>query len=357
MSGDVMDDVFEPMFEPMDRGSLEVIRRLEAYADVRLEPTVAASSRIRAAVMVAAHRRSAQLATDAMLLASSASLTRPAGLAPAARRLSSETAGDHRTSWLDAVAWRRPAAAILAGCLTLGVLAGTAFAVRPGGMLYQARIWTEAANLPGADQELARAQAEIQRLGARLDEAEAAAAAGDGQALAAALNAYAAIVTEAAAGTAGDPDAVQAVQLTIERHMLVLNQLTVMAPAPAQAALQHAILSSTEALDDIDGGHVGPAVNSGNGPATNNGVGPAEDGNNGVGPASENTNGAAGGTSASQKPDATPVPDPTATPRPPKPTATPGTRDRTPRPTATSTHQPPGQQGDQSSPATNQDQQ
>jgi hypothetical protein len=343
MSGDVMDEVFEPV----DRGSLEVIRRLEAFADTRLEPTVAATSRMRAAVMVAAHRQAALLAADA------------AGTAvvvmPAARPAETAAGAARRPSWLDAVPWRRPAAAIMAGCLTLGVLAGTALAVRPGGPLYAARIWTEAANLPAADEQLARAQAEIQRLGARLGEVEAAAAAGDGPALSAALEAYAAIVREAAAGTAGDPAAEQAVQQAIERHMLVLTALAATVPAPAQAALQHAIASSTEALDDVDGGPGVPGTNNGNGPGTNNGNGPSENGNNGAGPAGggSNTNGAAGGGNAGEKPDATPVPEPTATPKPPK--ATPPPHDRTPRPTAT--HEPPGQQGGDPSDPPAQDQQ
>jgi hypothetical protein len=351
MSGDLMDDVFEPMFERMDRGSLEVIRRLEAYADARLEPTVAATARMRAAVMVAAHRQAAHLAADAA--GATVALTPPAGSHRSA------SAGTHRPSWLDAIAWRRPAAAILVGCLTLGVLAGTALAVRPGGLLYQARIWTEAANLPAADAGLARAEAEIQRLGARLDEVEAAAAAGDGAALAAALEAYASIVTEAAAGTAGDPAAAQAVQVAIERHLVVLSLLAATVPAPAQAALQHAIAASTEAIKEIDGAGTpgGPVVENGNGTGTNGGGGtgtdtgngPGDNSNDGVVPGGANPDGAAGGGATDDKHAAAPVAEPTATAKAPNPSPTPADRDRAPRPTAT--HQPPREQrGDSSDP-------
>lgn len=347
MSGDVMDDVYQPMFEPMDRGSLEVIRRLEAYADARLEPTVAATTRIRAAVMAAAHRQAASLAANAA--GGTVAITSDAHVAvprPAA----------HRPAWLDAVAWRRPAAAILAGCLTLGVLAGTAFAVRPGGLLYEARVWTEAATLPATDAFLARAQAEIRRLGARLDEVEAAASAGDGPALVAALDAYASIASEAAAGTAGDARAEEAVQEALERHMLVLTALAATVPASAQEALQHAIASSAKALDDIGGAPAGPGVTNGSGSGTNEGKDPAVNGKSG----SDTGNGAAGaggsaGDDPAAAPTATPTPAPTATPKPPKPTPTPPSQDRTPRPPAT--HQPPSQQGGNPSDPPSQDQQ
>lgn len=357
-----MDD----LYEPMDRGSLEVIRRLEAFADARLEPTVAATTRMRVAVMAAAHRQAALVAADT----GAATIT---GLAPSrpfaglparepsgrplpARPTPTDADAPHRRSWLDATVWRRPAVAIMAGCLTLGLLAGTALAVRPGGLLYEARIWTEAANLPAADDELARAEAEIHRLGARLDEVEVAAAAGDGAALTAALDAYAAIVTEAAAGTAGDPAAEQALQLTIERHVVILTQLMATGPAPARVALEHAIASSTAALDDIDGE---PGVTNGVGPATNAGDGAGGHGGNG-GPGGNNGNGAAGaGGSDSEKPAAAPTPTPTATPKPPKPAPTAGStpppRDRTPRSTAT--HQPPGPQGGDPSVPPSQDRQ
>ena len=46
------------VFGPNDPGDPEIERRLEAYADLRLSPSVAATTRMRTAVMSAAHRRS-----------------------------------------------------------------------------------------------------------------------------------------------------------------------------------------------------------------------------------------------------------------------------------------------------------
>ena len=74
-----MDDQTLGTIEPGDRGDPEVERRLEAFADARLLPNVAATTRIRAAVMTAAHRRAELIEADA------ASGLRPAsaGSAPA----------------------------------------------------------------------------------------------------------------------------------------------------------------------------------------------------------------------------------------------------------------------------------
>ena len=145
-----MDERYE-----LDRGAVEVIRRLEAYADARLDPSAAATTRMRAAVMAAAHRQAALIAADGAGTLALAPTEIAPGRAPREGR------------WF--ATWRRPIAAMLAGTLTLGILAGTALATRPGGPLYQARLWTEAANLPAAG--LARAGAEVDRLQARIDEA------------------------------------------------------------------------------------------------------------------------------------------------------------------------------------------
>src|SRR6185312_11565575 len=57
------DELMDERYE-LDRGAVEVIRRLEAYADARLDPSVAATTRMRAAVMAAAHRQAALIAAD-----------------------------------------------------------------------------------------------------------------------------------------------------------------------------------------------------------------------------------------------------------------------------------------------------
>jgi hypothetical protein len=294
--------------ELQDRGAYEVIRRLEAYGDARLEPSAAATMRMRAAVMVGAHRQAALLAADA-------------GGGTMSVAVDPGVAGGPRAA-LDLGTWRRPAIALLAGTLTLGILAGTAGAARPGGWLYQARIWTEAANLPIT--ALPRAQAEVTRLQARLDEAQAAAATGDGPAVVAALEAYTAIVTEAAAGTGGDPAAAQAIELTLARHVEVLTALLATVPAPAQDAIQHALASSTKVLHDLDS-MPPPPGNGGTGTGGGGGANPGND----VGGGANSDPGAGGNAAGDGTGGQKPVADPT--PRPPK--ATPPGHDRSPRPT------------------------
>ena len=67
--------------------------------------------------------------------------------------------------------------ALLAAAVVLAAAAGTALAARPGGALYEQRIWIETLTLP--NDPSARAIAELARLDARLREAEDAARAGD----------------------------------------------------------------------------------------------------------------------------------------------------------------------------------
>jgi hypothetical protein len=332
-----MDERYE-----LDRGAVEVIRRLEAYADARLDPGVAATTRLRAAVMAAAHRQAALIAADG----AAALALAPAEVVP------HRALGHDR--WMDA--WRRPVAAMLAGTLTLGILAGTALAARPGGPLYQARLWTEAANLPAAG--LARAHAEVERLQARIDEAEAAATAGDARGVVAAIDAYAVIVTEAATGTEGDVAAGQFVEATISRHVIILTALLQQVPAIARDSIEHALAASANALDAIDvpipgaGGDKGSGGTGGNGAtnggtggngATNGGTG-ANSGNGGDGGSTSGVNpGAPGGAAAGGQ-----VSVSSPTPKAPKPTPPPRP-DRTPRPT--SSHLPPGLQSGPTDPS------
>ena len=306
-----MDERYE-----LDRASLEVIRRLEAYAGARLDPGVAATTRMRASVMAAAHRQAGLIAADG----SAALALAPAVVAP-------------RPTWRSAsfpVAWRRPIAAVLAGTLTLSVLAGTALATRPGGPLYDARVWSEAVNLPTA--ALARAQVEVSRLQARLDEAEAAAVSGDSRGVVAAIDAYAAIVTEAAEGTDGDADARQLIGASVSAHVSVLTSLLDQVPATAHDAIEHALLASTSALHDIDEPPPPPgAGGNGAGAGGNNTGGNDGTGGNGGG----NPGAAGGGAGGGQDPASDPSPKPT------KPTPSPADHDRSPRP---SMHVPQGQQ-------------
>jgi hypothetical protein len=227
--------MFQDAMDLTDTGLLELRRRLEAYADARLTPSLDATIRMRMNVMSAAHRRAALIAADDTFDAAGATIT---ALAAA----QAETA---------TYAWRRPAAAIFAGCLTLALLVGTALAAKPGGPLYAARIWTEMANLPAGI--VARADAEVGRLDARIQEAQQASTAGDGPAVEAALTAYSVIVIEAADGTAGDPTARAAIEIAVSRHVVILAMLVDSVPPQARAALQNALSASTKVLDDLDG--------------------------------------------------------------------------------------------------------
>jgi hypothetical protein len=218
-----------------DSGLLELRKRLEAYADARLTPSAAATIRMRTNVMNAAHRRAALIAADGTLDAVDAT-----------------TAGLVADQARDATnAWRKPAAAILAGFLTLGVLIGTGFAAQPGGPLYAARIWTEMANLPAG--VVARAEAEVGRLDARIQEAQQASTAGDGPAVEAALAAYSAIVVEAARDSGGDPTASAAIEFTVTRHVVVLTLMIDNVPPPARAAVEQALSTSAMVLEDLEG--------------------------------------------------------------------------------------------------------
>ena len=218
-----------------DPGMLELARRLEAYADARLSPSIAGTTRMRTSVMNAAHRRAALGAAD--------------GTFDAAGATTATLAADRRGA--GARTWRRPVVAILAGSLTVAMLAGTASATKPGGPLYAARLWIEMANLPA--EVVARAQAEINRLDARLQEAQQASSAGDGPAARAALSAYSVIVVEAARGSAGDPTASAAIEVTVTRHVVVLTLMVDSVPPPARDAVKDALSSSAMVLDDLDG--------------------------------------------------------------------------------------------------------
>ena len=257
-----------------DAGDADVARRLEAFAAARLSPSADATTRMRAGVMTAAHRRAALIegavsaavpsaaapsaaapaapaAPSAAALAAAAPAVAPSAAAPSAAAPSAEVALAARNAETARSAWRRPVAAVMAGIVTIGILGGAAFSTRAGGPLYEARIWTEMANLP-ADRP-ARALAQVARLDQRLQEAQGASTDGDGHATEVALIAYSTIVVDAGTGTAGDPTAVTTIKVTVTRHIVVLRLLVDSVPAPARTAVQQALSSSTMVLDDLGG--------------------------------------------------------------------------------------------------------
>lgn len=284
-------------------------RRLEAYAEDRLSPDLAASARIRARVLAVAHRQSALARSDATL----ALLPEP-DEHPTVTGWRATTS--HRTSG-GRGHWRRTASVLLAASLGLGAVAGTVGAARPGGALYGARLWAETLTLP-AD-PAARAVAELERLTERLAEATSLSAAGDTAGASAAIRAYESIMSEATANAvaAGSDVASAALETGVGHNVVVLQHLMSAVPEQASPAIQQvidrAIERSNEAVDTI---HAAQPPSGGGG----------------------------GGPAATPDPTATPTPDPTATAKPtkePKPTTQPttapaATPDPTPEPTPTS---------------------
>lgn len=296
-------------------------RRLETYADSALTPDLAASSRMRARVLAIAHRRADLDRRDRAaltVLAGGGTSSRP-GSRSAARPPARATAR-HRRS--------RTASALLAASLGIAVLAGTAAAARPGGGLYETRLWAESMTLP-ADPS-ARSIAELARLTHRISEAREAAAAGDGPAAGAALAAYERIMEEAttAALSSGNPVAVAALEAGVAGNVVVLRELLSRIPPTASAAvgraLDRAIEHSTSSVEAI-GTSIG---RGGAGAAGSDGQGGGSDSQGTQG--GNGSSGAGAGDQASPKPTKPPAATPTV--RPAKPTATP-TPQATPKPT------------------------
>jgi hypothetical protein len=166
----------------------------------------------------------------------------------------------------------RVAAILLAAGLAIGAMSGTALAVRPGGSLYQARLWAETVTLPA--EPSARALAELARLAERLAEIDAATTSGDSAAAAAALDAYERIVDQASAAAIASGDAVaEAVLETgVGRNVAVLQALIGRLPTPAgeaiSRAIERAIQHSGHAIDVIDTAKPGRGTDGrGGGPA------------------------------------------------------------------------------------------
>ena len=227
--------MFDDTMDPRDGGMLELTRRLEAYADVRLSPSLTSTARMRGSVMNAAHRRMSLIAAET---------------ARAAIDVSAETR-DPKPTRATLGRWARPAAAFMTASLALALVTGTAYAAKAGGPLYAARLWIEEANLPFG--LLARAQAEGVRLDVRIAEAQQASIDGDAPAAEAALAAYSVIVAEAGRGTAGDTTAIAAIELSVSRHAVVLDELAGTVPEHARGAVQKALVSGSEVIRELGG--------------------------------------------------------------------------------------------------------
>lgn len=298
-------------------------RRLEAYADVRLSPDLSASSRLRARVMAVAHRHASLARADAALTL----LPPPAGArlgqraddlgvaARAARQASSPRHGRRR----------RAAGVLLAASLAAVVVVGGVYAARPGGPMYETRLWAETLALP--DDPSARALAELDRLQERLREIGEASRSEDGVGLMAALTAYATIVEEASASVilADDDVAAAVLEMGVGRNVEVLRALTAGVPATAGSAITRAvdaaIARSAAAVERIGASRPGGGRGDGAGTSPSNPPRATKT------PTAQPT--PAEGT-PKPKPTHKPTPMPTATPGPtPEPDKTP---DKTQKP-------------------------
>jgi hypothetical protein len=264
-----MDD---DVMHAMDIQDLEMERRLGAFAAARLSPDPRAVARTRARVM-----REARLQVEAARIAAHVA---PA-MAVAARRPLA----------------RRVAMPLLAASLWLGIAVGSISAAQAGGPLYPTRMWIENATLPAG--LVARTNAELDRLDARLGEALSAASRADGPAVAAALDAYRQIADAAVIGSAGD-DALEArVGQALDRHQAVLTAVAATlaargnttAAAAVGASIQRAIEHNAAVIEVIDRGQT-----NGNGGAGSGGGASGGGGGSGASSGSGSNGSGAGGT-------------------------------------------------------------
>jgi hypothetical protein len=204
-------------------------RRLTAYAQVRLSPSPEAAARIRARVMEVASVGSSRATTGAL---------EPIPFAAYRTRLSGRS---------------RTFAALMAAALSLLLLAGVAFASGPGSPLYGVRLWAETVGLPS--EPGARADADVDRLEKRMNEAVGAANSGNGSAVSAALAAYREILDDAIDADARRESASDRLESALGRHRLVLATLLDYVPDPARDAIQRVIERSDEAAKGIGAGH------------------------------------------------------------------------------------------------------
>jgi len=287
----------------------ELRARLDAYAASRLEPDPAATARTRATVMVQARNT--------------------LGAAQAA----GDVAGAGRFRRL----FRRPALAASAALLGLAVVAaGTVAAAGPGGPLYSARLWVETLTLPS--DTTARAAAELDRLQARVNDATAAAATGNGDAVTAALDAYRQTLADALAAASGDPTREQRLVVELGRHLAVLEALATQVPANATTAIDQAVQRTEGRINMIIGapGQSSGTPGQGN-PNPGNPDGMPGQPNGTLKPGNPNP-GSPGHTPNPGQPNGTPKPgdpnpgSPGRTPNPGQPNGTPhpGSPDKTP---------------------------
>ena len=327
-----MDDMIDMM-----AGDDLLRRRLEAFAEMRLSPDLTASSRLRARVMAVAHRHASLARADAALTL----LPRPvAGSgSPASDDLGhAARAARHVSGRAHPRRAPRVAGVLLAASLAAVMAAGGVYAARPGGPLYDARLWAETLTLPSDPS--ARAVAELDRLAERLREISEASRSGDVAGMVAALAAYESIVEQASASAilASDDVAAAVLETGVGRNVEVLRALVTGVPATADAAITRAvdaaIARSTNAVERIGASRPDGGQGDGAGSPPANPPQPTDAPT--ARPTPEPASTATPKPKPTHKPTATA--GPAATPEPavnPEPAATPEpkrTPDRTPKP-------------------------
>jgi hypothetical protein len=159
---------------------------------------------------------------------------------------------------------RKTVAALLAATLSVLLLSGVAFAATAGGPLYGFRMWVESVSLPS--QPDARADAELDRLEARMNEVLRAAGSGNGGGINAALAAYDQILTDALdAASRGQLDHTERLVVALNRHRAVLIDLLDQVPDQARDAIALAIERSGRATPGDSHGPNGGNSGGGNG--------------------------------------------------------------------------------------------
>jgi hypothetical protein len=277
--------------EPTAGDELELM--LTRYARVRLDPSQAQTRRARTSLVEEAWRRHL-----AVVDASS-------------RRAPVE----HRSRRIPFAAWRpRRITLALAAAVLAGLLIGsTAFAAsRAGGPLYEVRLNVEALMLPSDPG--ARLDAQLAQAQARLADIVDASGRGDAGAMAAAIDAYDATITNL---DATDTQGTGRARAVIELHMSVLEQLLAVAVGPSVHGLQNAVLHSSGVIERFDaasgagpangstnagGANAGGNGNGGTNPGTNGGSNAGGSGNGGSNPGTNGGSNAGGSGNGGSNP-------------------------------------------------------
>jgi hypothetical protein len=289
-----------------DAGTIELGHRLDAYARARLSPDPRATARTRARVM-----RESRLSFEAARIA--------VHVAPAIAASGRSTR-------------RRLFMPLLAAAVWLSIAVGSIAATQAGGPLYPSRMWVESALLPsGAG---ARTAADLNHLDERLGEALSGVARGDGDAVAASLDAYFLISADAITESSGDPALEAIVTDALDHHQVVLTAIAgrladegnATAVDAIERNIQRAIEHNAAVINAISS-HGTPQGGAGAGSGGNGAGGGPGAGGPGAGGAGGAGGGGAGGPgSAGQPQPANPSHPPTGGDKPaktPKPTPQP----------------------------------